>query len=85
MQFSKRPVRKTTPVIIDDQGQALYVIEGLRKCQSFGHKKKYLVKWAGFGEEENTWEWEKDIKHVKHWKALLQEFKRELEVGRGRM
>ncbi|ETV67545.1 hypothetical protein H257_16276 [Aphanomyces astaci] len=54
-------------------GEEMYIVEKLlKKCQ-FKRKLEYLVKWHGHPESEATWELMKDIKHVVHFKQLVQD------------
>ena len=85
VQFSRRPLRKIAPVIIDAQGQELHIVEALQKFHVYCKKREFLVKWAGLPESENTWEYESTIKHVSHWQELLKDFKLQLQVNRGRV
>ncbi|TYZ60744.1 hypothetical protein PybrP1_004931, partial [[Pythium] brassicae (nom. inval.)] len=47
----------------------------LRKRQ-VNSKPEWLVKWHGYAEHEATWEREQDIRHVAHWKNLVDDYKR---------
>jgi hypothetical protein len=38
--------------------------------------KQYLVKWKGYDEHENTWEWEDTL--MQHSKELVEDYEREL-------
>lgn len=39
-----------------------YEVEAIRDLRKFGSQWKYLVKWAGYGETDNTWEPLKNLK-----------------------
>ncbi|KAF0716975.1 Aste57867_2561 [Aphanomyces stellatus] len=72
IMFRNRPIPKATPVILDDDGNELHIIEAFLTQRQFNRKKEYLVKWHSQPEHEVTWELKKDIKHVSHFKQLLQ-------------
>lgn len=54
------PLNRPPPEIIDDEAE--YEVEAIRDCRErkYGRRmyKQYLVKWKGYPEWENTWEWE---------------------------
>ncbi|ETV65440.1 hypothetical protein H257_17835 [Aphanomyces astaci] len=73
-KFASRPIPKATPVILDEStGEQMYIVEKLLKKRQFNRKLEYLVKWHGQPESEATWELMKDIKHVVHFKQLVQD------------
>lgn len=54
-------VKKVAKSLIDEflEGQAAdqeYEVEGLVDRKRIGNEVKYLVKWKGFGSDDNTWE-----------------------------
>ncbi|GMF14672.1 unnamed protein product [Phytophthora lilii] len=79
-RFEGRVILKSTPVIFDDDGEPLHVIEALIKRRTFNRQPEYLVKWHGLPHHENTWERARDIKHVSHWQALLKDLRRRSQV-----
>ncbi|ETV90713.1 hypothetical protein H310_14552 [Aphanomyces invadans] len=56
-------------------GNELFIVEALLKQRQFNRKKEYLVKWHGLPEHEATWELERTIKHVAHFKKLVQDLR----------
>ncbi|ETV89489.1 hypothetical protein H257_00751 [Aphanomyces astaci] len=73
-KFASRSIPKATPVILDEStGEEMYIVEKLLKKRQFNRKLEYLVKWHGQPESEATWELMKDIKHVVHFKQLVQD------------
>jgi hypothetical protein len=40
----------------DEEEEETWEVEAIRKAKGKGKARKYLVKWAGFTEEANTWE-----------------------------
>ncbi|GMF21599.1 unnamed protein product [Phytophthora lilii] len=55
-QFEGRVIPKSTPVIFDDEGEPLYIIEAFIKRRIFNRHPEYLVKWHGLPHHENMWE-----------------------------
>ncbi|KAG3068534.1 hypothetical protein PC122_g16897 [Phytophthora cactorum] len=71
-RFEGRVIPKSTPVIFDDDGAPLHVVEALIKKRIFNRQPEYLVKWHGLPHHENTWERERDVKHVKSLASTAQ-------------
>lgn len=81
-QFRGRVIPKSTPVVFDEDGEKLHVVEALIRKRMFNRKPEYLVKWHGIPSHENTWERERDIKHVSHWKDLLKDLRQRNSAAR---
>jgi transposase InsO family protein len=58
------------PVVIE--GEEEYEVEDILDAKWFGKSLKFLVKWKGYTESENTWEPEA---HLEHCPDILQHFK----------
>jgi hypothetical protein len=63
---------KPMPDIID--GNEEYEVEAILADKRVGNTTKYLVKWKGFGSDENTWEPES---HLVHAKKILEDYHKE--------
>ena len=74
LKFQGRDVIKNLPIILDDEGERLYVIQALKDKRKIGRRTQYLVQWSGLPDHESSWEFEADIKHVSHWSSLVQAF-----------
>jgi hypothetical protein len=48
-----------------------FEVESILAVRGTGKKKKYLVKWLGYDESENSWE---PLSHLTHCKELLYSF-----------
>ncbi|GMF29401.1 unnamed protein product [Phytophthora fragariaefolia] len=83
--FPNRPIPKAVPLILDeDTGEELYIVAKLLKKRIRRRKRQWLVQWRGLPEHETTWESEAQIRHVLHWRQLLDEYRlRQREVNRG--
>ena len=57
------------PVTVN--GEEEYEVDHIRDSKMFGRTLKYLVHWKGYGEGEDTWEPEQNLKHAP---AKLAEF-----------
>jgi hypothetical protein len=57
------------PVTVD--GEEEYEVDHIRDSKLFGRTLKYLVRWKGYGEGEDTWEPQSNLAHTP---AKLQEF-----------
>ena len=49
------------PVTVD--GKEEYKVDHIRDSKLFGRTLKYLVRWTGYGEGEDTWESASNLKH----------------------
>lgn len=57
LEPTDNPIRNQEPVEIDPETQEpLWEIEQILDHKETRHGRKYLVKWKGYGNEENTWE-----------------------------
>lgn len=74
-EFVGRPIRRTAPVLYDDQGQRIYVIAALLQKRRRRRRTQYLVQWADLPSSENSWEYVENISHVAHWQQLLTAFR----------
>jgi hypothetical protein len=75
--FPDRPQPHARPppeVEAQDNGSPEYNVEHIVAKRTFRGKTQYLVKWAGYPVEENTWEPEH---HLEHAQEKLREFQRE--------
>jgi hypothetical protein len=83
--FHSRPIPKMSPVHFSAGDEIdLHDIEQLVKRRRFNRQPEFLVKWNGLPASENSRKRERDIKHVVHWKALLQDLReRERQLRRG--
>ena len=61
-QFSDQPQYQEPPLpqVIEDE--PYYSIEAFRKHKRVGKKLHFLVKWKGYGEDENTWRSETQLR-----------------------
>jgi hypothetical protein len=61
-QFANREPPPPDPDIINDEQH--FQVEAFRNHRLRGAKRRlqYLVKWAGYGEEDNTWEFVEDLR-----------------------
>ncbi|KAF0704039.1 hypothetical protein AaE_015137 [Aphanomyces astaci] len=81
-RFTNRPIPKVTAMLLDDSGHEVFIVDKLLKQRQFNRKKEYLVKWHGFAEYEATWELEQDIKHVSHFKRLVQDLRGKIQEAK---
>ena len=50
---------------IDMEGELEYEVEEVMSSQKHGQGIQYLIKWKGYGNEENTWEARKNMEKAK--------------------
>ena len=50
------------PVTIE--GEEEYEVDHIRDSKMFGQTLKYLIRWTGYGEGEDTWEPAKNLEHA---------------------
>ena len=51
------------PEPITVNGEEEYKVDHIRDSKLFGRTLKYLMRWKGYGEQEDTWEPEQNLKH----------------------
>lgn len=66
--FPGRVLPPPPPVVVE--GEEEFIVEGIIDSRIYRNKLQYLVKWEGYGPEENSWE---PAEHV-HAPRLVQEF-----------
>ncbi|KAF0727269.1 hypothetical protein AaE_009541 [Aphanomyces astaci] len=81
-RFTNRPIPKAIPMLLDDSGHEVFIVEELLKQREFNRKKEYLVRWHGLPKYEATWELERDIKHVSHFKRLVQYLRAKIQAAK---
>jgi hypothetical protein len=86
-RFESRRIPKTSKAIVDDAtGEELHIIEKLLDTTTRKKTRYWLEQWHGLPAHESSWEEEKKIEKVSHWKVLIEDCnKSRLEVKSGRM
>ncbi|OAV84942.1 hypothetical protein PTTG_30931, partial [Puccinia triticina 1-1 BBBD Race 1] len=64
--------RQREPEPVEVEGQEEWAVAEILDCRKRGKRLEYLIQWAGFGPEDNSWEPESNLEHAKE---LLQDFK----------
>ena len=84
-EFAGRPIPKASPIILqEDTGDELHIVEKLLQRRQRNRQVEWLVKWHDLPKCDSTWEREKTIRRVSHWKQLVQDFRsyqREVKSG----
>jgi hypothetical protein len=83
-EFEGRPIPKASPIILNENNEQLHIIERLLRKRQFNRKPEWLVKWHNLPDHESTWELEKNINKVSHWRSLVKDFQnrqREFKSG----
>ena len=57
------PVHRPPPTLLDEQGNRQFHVEKLLKRRRRHGHDQYLVKWRGYPESENSWEYEIPRRH----------------------
>ena len=68
--FPNRSTSPPDPVIVD--GEEEFEVEAILDYRRRRNQNQFLIKWKGYGPEENSWEPERNI----HAKSLVRSFKR---------
>ena len=68
------------PEPITIKGEEEYEVDHIRDSKMFGKTLKYLVRWTGYGEGEDTWEPAKNLEHAQEkYRSFMQETPGHLE------
>jgi hypothetical protein len=59
----------TPPPVYADRRGGIYEVETILAKKKFGRSWRYLVKWTGYDDSENTWE---PLANVRHLTGLLE-------------
>ena len=78
-QFREEEVAPPTGTLEGDEDTE-YVVEGILDHRGSGRNRKYLVKWEGYHEDENTWE---PISHLTNARDMVKEYERTLSRDLG--
>jgi len=62
------------PIIVE--GEEEWLVEAIRADRTRRGKKQFLVKWEGYGEDENTWE---PVGHLENASDALAEYRKRKE------
>uniref|UniRef100_M4BIY5 Chromo domain-containing protein n=1 Tax=Hyaloperonospora arabidopsidis (strain Emoy2) TaxID=559515 RepID=M4BIY5_HYAAE len=85
-KFLSRPIPKSSKLVSDDPSNRLQIVKKLLEKRQFNRQPEWLVQWHGEAKRQATWERERNIRHVFHWKELVVDFKRrQRELKSGRM
>ena len=57
-------VATTPPPVYADQRGGIYEVDDILGKKRFGKTWKYLVKWTGYDDSENTWEPLANVRHL---------------------
>jgi RNase H-like domain found in reverse transcriptase/Reverse transcriptase (RNA-dependent DNA polymerase)/Integrase zinc binding domain/Chromo (CHRromatin Organisation MOdifier) domain len=66
----RRPSALPPPVLLDNDGNAEYEVAEILDSRLYRRKLQYLVRWKGYGYEDNSWVNEQDV----HAPELVAEF-----------
>ncbi|KAM4057638.1 chromatin organization modifier domain-containing protein [Hirsutella rhossiliensis] len=69
LEPAPRNAKPQEKIEVDDDQE--YEAEQILDTRKQGQQQEYLVKWKGYGPEENTWE---PTKHLTHCGSLLRQF-----------
>ncbi|GMF65713.1 unnamed protein product [Phytophthora lilii] len=64
--FRGRQITKSAPRMYDSGGERVYVIQELLEKRRRRGRLQYLCSWVDLPDNENSWDFEEDIKHVSH-------------------
>lgn len=74
------------PDEVQEDGTKLYVVEAILRDEVKAGKRRYLVKWQGYSDDENTWEPIESLRYcddkLKQYKLRVKEERKAQEVAR---
>jgi hypothetical protein len=71
-EFGRRPI--PPPPVVTPEGEEEYEVEKILNSRKVGRQLQYLIRWKGYGPEEDTWQPKADVANAPE---LVQQFHRQ--------
>ncbi|KAF8747937.1 Integrase core domain [Rhizoctonia solani] len=82
-EYDRDPV--PLPPVVTADGEEEYTVERILDSKKVGRQVKYLVKWKGYGPEDNTWEPKAHLANaLKNWLSFTVNIQRQLDLNGGK-
>ena len=71
LKFPRRTINKPGPIEVD--GVSEHVVDKIIDCKKIGKKFKYLVRWSGYGPEDDEWIAGRDLENNEAMDCWIQD------------